>query len=420
MYRSPACIGCFLLCLLPLILLGQEYEVSVTSIEVWVKATDSSGKSIAGLNQNDFEIYEDNQKVAFTCFEEVQVGAPGVGSPQTSMEAQGNSARTQPEQKFVLFLDLLNMTPQEFNYVQPRLREFLNQVKAMKYEVMLAALLANGKLGIISPFTSDVDHVRALLAQASSKANPTRDQKIVDNRRQLTHILETIDEDPRMFEIAVRDAYRQAQVYARDEKNTTLYSLAALESFSSHLSTLVPGEHAVVLYISGGFNSDPGRQYFDMVNSYAEKQGIQNTVDFAMRFPSSIRETNFDLRTEIQKSIGRLNRNNITLYSINTRGTTGPSEDLTRANSSIAGNSSDVLHDYQESMWQIAKETGGTSFENTNNFKVGFDHVITDLDQQYVLCYAPPAHKVPGKYHQIKIVCKRPGVNLRHRQGYTD
>lgn len=99
---------------------------------------------------------------------------------------------------------------------------------------------------------------------------------------------------------------------------------------------------------------------------------------------------------------------------------TGPSEDLTRANSSIAGNSSDVLHDYQESMWQIAKETGGTSFENTNNFKVGFDRVITDLDQQYVLCYAPPTHKVPGKYHQIKIVCKRPGVNLRHRQGYTD
>jgi VWFA-related protein len=80
----------------------------------------------------------------------------------------------------------------------------------------------------------------------------------------------------------------------------------------------------------------------------------------------------------------------------------------------------DFARDYQDSLSHIAQETGGLSFQNSQNFKVGFDSVLTDLNHQYLLCYRPPDHKKQGQYHSIKIVSKRPGVNIRHRLGYED
>jgi len=53
-----------------LIASAQDYEVTVTTVSVWVRATDKSGKPITGLKQTDFEVFEDGKKVTPTCFEE--------------------------------------------------------------------------------------------------------------------------------------------------------------------------------------------------------------------------------------------------------------------------------------------------------------------------------------------------------------
>jgi hypothetical protein len=49
----------------------QQYEVSVTTITVWVKASDKSGNAFRNLAAADFEIYEDNKRMESTCFEEI-------------------------------------------------------------------------------------------------------------------------------------------------------------------------------------------------------------------------------------------------------------------------------------------------------------------------------------------------------------
>jgi VWFA-related protein len=86
----------------------------------------------------------------------------------------------------------------------------------------------------------------------------------------------------------------------------------------------------------------------------------------------------------------------------------------------LSVNDPTLTADYQDTLSQISEETGGLSFENTRNFKLGFDSIITDLGQQYLICYNPPPHKKPGDYHKIKVVCKKKDVDLRYRTGYLD
>ncbi len=332
--------------------------------------------------------------------------------------------------------------------------EFLDQISKLNWEVMLVAYLPSGKLGVISRFTRDFVRIRALLDQA--KGNVQRDQRISRNESEILEILSvlkikkdsadseqedgsqesgsqgpagtgamhssTIGTDQRFFQLAVNNAFRQAQMFARLEKQASEHSFAALESFGEyHASRLSSKEHTVILFVSGGINSDPGRRYFDLVSGFVTRQSENlSSAEFSASFTASTRENNFDLETQIQKSIGKLNRYNMTLYAINARGLVGSGPDVSHMESSYSAIDINLTRDYQDSLSHIAQETGGLSFQNSQNFKVGFDSILSDLNHQYLLCYRPPEHKKAGQYHSIKIVSKRPGVNLRHRLGYVD
>src|SRR5262245_36547068 len=127
--------------------LAGNYQVSVTSVEVWVKAFDKSGKPVAGLTRDDFEIYEDGNKMDANCFEESTLSAD-LTQPQTEMAetpVAPQSKSLTAARKFVLFLDLYNTSPHEYLTIQPRMEQFLDQVSIHNWQVMLAALLPNRK-----------------------------------------------------------------------------------------------------------------------------------------------------------------------------------------------------------------------------------------------------------------------------------
>lgn len=403
---------------------SQEYEVTVTNINVWIKVLDKSGKPAEGLTQKDIVIYEDDKEMPLTCFEEVK-GYVDAAIPEVheSIEVEGAKPAA-VSRRLVLFLDLYNTSPQEYKEILPQLQDFLGQMKGKDWEVMIATLTPKGKMGIVAPFTPDLDAINRTLERAPT--NPTRDQRITTARLDITRTLEQTlkgpnQVDPRTFDSSVTDAYRQAQNFAREERDVTEFSLEALQSFGTELGKRENGDHVTLLYVSGGFNGDPGRQYFDLINKFVEwAGGAANPMENNFRFPDSVRKFNFDLAKEIRDNVGRLNRNNITLYAMNTRGPVSPGEDNTRMNSILGQSDFGILQDYQDSMIQIAKETGGLSFQNSRNFKLGFDHVLSDLNHYYVACFNAPEHKKKGEYHRIKVDVKVPGVKVRYRQGYID
>ncbi|HSE40169.1 MAG TPA: hypothetical protein VLH08_05340, partial [Acidobacteriota bacterium] len=308
-----------LLCLLPTLSHNQDYEVSVTNVNVWVRVVDRSGNPVMDMKKEDFEIFEDGKKVSSECFEEFKLKTPDVGTTEV-FDNQAGVRNT--SKRFVLFLDLQNTTQVEFERIRPRMDEFLDQLSKANWDVMLVAYLASGKLGVVSPFTRDYVRIGALLDQA--KGNSQRDQRIARNQNEIMQILSVIKVkndsadvpdpenglqqesgggqgsgsrgqgsgpavDKHFFALAVSSAYRQAQLYARQERNEGENSFGALESFGEYYGKrLSDGEHSIILFLSGGISSDPGRRYFDLVNGFVANQaGNINSPEFSLNFTDS-------------------------------------------------------------------------------------------------------------------------------------
>jgi VWFA-related protein len=377
---------------------NPQYEVSVTTITVWVKAVDSSGQPVQGLSQNDFEISEDGQRQPITCFEEATTASTTTTTPVVAQTQQTAPASQPSNQKYVLYLDLYNMSPQQYASVKPALQSFVDNLASKNRELMLAALLPNGHLGVISHFTRDLGPVRGLLDKAPANAKEVHTRTIRENelRRMLAAGAYSTRTSSGLAD-QLKDGYQKASIYSAEERRASEFALRAMESFGGYLKNLNPGEHAVLVYVSGGFSNDPGRHYYKIV----DRLGDQANSPDERAIVTQYRMQNFDFKEELRKSIGRLNRSNVTLYTID-----------------AAGQSEEK--DYQESLQQVSEQTGGLAFYNSQNFKVGIDKMVQDLDHQYIICYNSPTHPKPGQYHSIKVNSKKSGVKLRYRQGYLD
>jgi VWFA-related protein len=383
----------FILCLsiITFSLLSEDYQVTVSSVEVWLKAVDRSGQPVTGLTQQDFQVFEDNKPVTITCFDE-QVIAGSQTAAQISNAAQVVS------RKFVIFLDLYNTSPREWYSIRPHLVEFVSSISNGGHEVMLAALLPNGKLGIVCPFTRDLNRVRILINKAQAGTDRT-----IAVRKNMDEINNVIADEGGAGKGTVemvdkaRDAFQLARTYAKQEQQISEFTLESVEKFAQHMAVQNLGDNSVVVYVSGGFSVDPGRQYYDVVSNLTS--GAGTTEEFMVM--SQLQERNLDMRDRIKKTLGKLNKMNVTFYTIDTVGLGGATE-------------------YQDSLVAMADETGGTAFYNSQNFNIGLEKVINDLSHQYLLCFTPPAHKTRGEYHEIKVTTTRSGVELRHRKGYTD
>jgi hypothetical protein len=69
-------------------------------------------------------------------------------------------------------------------------------------------------------------------------------------------------------------------------------------------------------------------------------------------------------------------------------------------------------------MLELAESTGGRAFYNTNDIKGSIRKAVEDAEVTYVLGFYPTHEKWDGKYRDLKVSTKRPGVRLRYRRGY--
>ncbi|HXG55043.1 MAG TPA: VWA domain-containing protein [Vicinamibacterales bacterium] len=65
----------------------------------------------------------------------------------------------------------------------------------------------------------------------------------------------------------------------------------------------------------------------------------------------------------------------------------------------------------------LASNTGGEALR-TNAPSVAFRQVVEQARASYLLGYAPTPQRMDGKFHKIKVKVKRPGIEIRARNGY--
>ncbi|HYL05107.1 MAG TPA: VWA domain-containing protein [Thermoanaerobaculia bacterium] len=113
------------------------------------------------------------------------------------------------------------------------------------------------------------------------------------------------------------------------------------------------------------------------------------------------------------------NANLVTLYTLEATGLRvhGGADQRLRGDSIEAEQLADW--DRQDSLFSMARETGGRVAMNGNDFSQDFAEIAGDLDGAYSLGFAP-VHPGDGKIHQIRVEVARPGTRATYRESYRE
>ena len=77
-----------------------------------------------------------------------------------------------------------------------------------------------------------------------------------------------------------------------------------------------------------------------------------------------------------------------------------------------------ALHDPARFDPHLAEATDGMAIVDTNDFDAGLRRAAADFNSYYLLGYTSTNGKPDGKYRKIRVTVKRPGVQVRAREGY--
>ncbi len=69
-------------------------------------------------------------------------------------------------------------------------------------------------------------------------------------------------------------------------------------------------------------------------------------------------------------------------------------------------------------MQQLADETGGRAFVNTNDLTGAIRDAVEDSAVTYTLGFYIDSDSLDGKFHELKVQVHRSGLNLRYPKGY--
>ena len=401
-------------------------RVSTHMVLVDVVVTDKQGKAVNGLHPEDFVVEENGkvQKISTltTPAENASVAAPqlppGIYSNRPEYRSPGGPIT-------VMLLDALNTPFTNQGYARRQMLAFVQQ--QFKPTDRMAVFALTGPLTVLQDLTSDPQVLYAALQRykpqsqefessgrpATSDANGTpTTASVVTSVDASTPPL--VDNSPAASlrggsgsastaissaQAALR-AFEDAQLaYAQDQR--AVMTLSALGSLARILGGL-PGRKNLI-WVTGElpFSFIPEDRVMteaelgeELPSMETRRVGQHAEGNYAATFRSSHAE-------EIREISARLSTAQVAVYPVDARGLSISTE-----------------VDSQETMREMAHETGGRAYVNQNEIRAGVERAFADESAAYSLGYYPENKKYDGKYRSIKVKVKRDGVEIHSRRGY--
>ncbi len=405
----------------------ERVDINVINVEAFV--TDKDGKAVNDLAAEDFEVLEDGKPVEITNFFKNEAEAlDSQLARDRGLLAGGRSEavaspRDVPEdqrQNLVVYVDLYNLRPANRTKVLKQLGGFLEDRIYQGDRIMMVAHQRN--LQMIHPFTQDIQRVVKGIERVAKME--TGGQMMDAERRRIHNMLfnttkgSSAGEDPGLDQT---NALENIRIFVQQQRLETEGSMQALTTVLRSLGG-VPGRRAL-LYVSDGLEQQPGA---DLFQTYLELYGTgpRNAGNFAPRNPG-IEQSRNDLTKVFDKVAQSANTYQVTLYTLQARGAAAMSSISAENGDVSAGFGGRIAADAsrglaeQEPLISLADQTGGSAILGTSNFGGALESLSNDFNSLYSLGYRSRTGG-DGKYHKIEVKVKRPGLKVRHRNGYVD
>lgn len=414
----------------------DRVDVNVVNVEVFV--TDNKGRRVAGLTADDFAITEDGQPVEISNFYAVTREdrlAADLGKDTSALLDQPPTAQRPPlpedqQLNLVVYVDHFNIRPENRNRVLESLEGFLEDRITQGDNVMLIGY--DRGLDVVAPFTREPSQIIEGLRKMS-KLSTSRQLDDAERRRVMRYMLTRVSSGGPPLggngglatqgtaEDDLRNAYQYVRSYVQATRSDLRQAAGAIRSVVRSLAGL-PGRKAM-LYVSDGLPQRPGEDLYQLLAnmfSATELRGLRNgSVDPVM-------ETQREDESHLFKAITEeANAHQVTLYTLDARGPRGSSSlsaefaDLSAGNGGSVAIEAQRTTSLQEPLIALAGETGGTPILNASNFGEALAIIGSDFDSFYSLGYRSPRGG-DSKFHRIDVKVKRPGLKVRHRNGYVD
>ncbi len=414
-------------------------DVNVVNVEVVV--TDKDGKPATGLTREDFEVYEDGERVELANFFAVEgrqavIAAPAEGTGSSPRAADLEQAPVPATQRLnlVVFIDNFNMRPENRNLIFDNLRKYLEERLDPRDRVMLVSL--NDSVEIAQSFTNDsallLETLSRLEKQVGAHVRFDSQHRMLLRRMQTASLAQASAFDPGIFEAAVLTAGQLANdvkhlVETRFQKVRS--TIDVLGQFIDSLAGM-RGRKAM-LYVSDGL---PMRAADSLTMAWTNK-----FEDWIMATGAELRRdlreltlmggsSTYDATPSFNKLVAHASANQVAFYPISNGGRTASSHVSAEFGGSGGSSgrgpmSQDVVTlenlSLDSSLLLLAEGTGGVAFTSTTNIDGLLERMVDDFDSFYSLGYSPP-HATDGEFHRVEVKVRRPGLEVRHLKGYRE
>jgi VWFA-related protein len=414
-----------------------KFSTTTRLVQVDIVVTDKDGAPVRGLQASDFVIMQDGKRQAPSFFE---VHGPLATAPDKTVAPSlpANVFSNQPKGTTspswtILLLDLLNTpTPDQMT----ARKQLIKMIHSLPAGQSVALFTLTSQLTLVQGFSSQPDALLAALKDL--KIVPSKLLTTEGQRQQIIGDLAYMSNTsrppiPGNSSVNVSgfgdrtggggvsnvsrwmQGYNQMEAIRADAR--AIFTLDALSAISRAVSGYPDRKNLV--WLSGGFpvrlgpdagGIDPWRNSKDYSEALNRASSLLSDSRVAV-YPVDIRGSQTrGVSITASTSASGVYTGIVVGDAPNTISTDGMTNLL-------AEQTVNSLTEH-ETLLDIAKQTGGRAFVNTNDFGDATLRSISDGTTYYTIAFAPPKTDEKNAYHAIEVKLDRPNTKLSYRHGY--
>jgi len=375
------------------------FRTGINFVRVDVILTDKNGNPVGDLQQGDFDVSEDGKPQKIETFKLVKLDggrAQAMQEPvreiRTDYDEEAEAARDDVR-LFAIFLDDYHVRKGSSLSVRKQLSTFVEN-----------NLGPSDMIGVMYPLES------------TAAVRMTRNHSaVMRGLEQFTG---------RKFEYEPKNQYEETYAHYPTEiveRIRNQVSLSAIKALITHMGSLKEGRKSLLLVSEGYTNIIPPQ----MRNADATMPGFGNPA-----YGNSQAGTNdpledranwlagLDMDSDLRDLYDTANKNNVAIYAVDPRGLPAFEFDINEGGGIGIQTDANYLRSTMDTLRVLAENTDGRAIVNRNDIAVGMKQITKDQSAYYLIGYNSSQAPSDGKFHEIRVRVKRPGVQVRARKGY--